>query len=94
MGEAVGGLAQLVGAESGGDAAQGGFGVFAGAGVDALGEVVEEPADDADVFGADVAAGLGGCGGGQDRVQGCAGEGPAGRRGRARRRCGGALRCG
>ena len=62
----------------GGDAGQGGVGVFAGGEVDGVGQVVEELADDPDVFGPDQALGLGGGGVGEFRGQRFPGQGAAG----------------
>ena len=76
--QAGGGRAQPVGQLFTRDAGQGGVGVVAGGEVDRVGQVVEELADDPDVFGPDQAFGLGGGGVGEFRRQRFPGQGAAG----------------
>nr|WP_235892293.1 hypothetical protein [Mycolicibacterium hodleri] len=69
-GQLGGGLAQLVGTQSGRDVDQGGLGLRAGDRVDPGGQFVGEAADHLDVLGADAPGGSGGGGLGQQRIEG------------------------
>ncbi len=69
IGQPLGGGAQRVGSEFGGELAELFLGFLAGLVIDAVGQLVEEPSDDADMLGTDLPGGLGGRRGGQPRVQ-------------------------
>ena len=75
--KSFGGLSQRIGIQANRGADQGGLGLLAGGQVHPAGQPLEERADDADVFGADGAGGLGAGGGTQFRIEGLAGHGGA-----------------